>query len=81
MKYLVTDKYGMEEVILFPCWWQHADMANDMRWGADDIISAGCLKRNDAGTLYCFGESVPLKKKSRPEEDLELILRHFSFSM
>lgn len=79
MKYLVIDRRGTEEVILFPCWWQHDQIAA-LHCMRKDVVSAGHVKQNDAGKLYCCGGSVSLKKNSRPDEDLDLIVRHLSFT-
>jgi hypothetical protein len=81
MKYLVIDTNGIEEAILFPCWWQHINMRDKMRIPQENVVAAGFFKRNDDGKLYCHGSSVILKKNSRPEEDLALILKHLSFTI
>jgi hypothetical protein len=79
MKYIVYDGAGGEEAILFPCWRQHSDMLHVVP--LSKIISAGHLKRNDKGELYCCGNSVILKFGSRPKEDLEIIMRLLAFDI
>lgn len=79
MKYIVYDGKGGEEAILFPCWRQHAEMLQVVP--LSKVISAGYIKRNEQGQLYCAGNSVILKINSRPVEDLDLILRLLSFGM
>jgi len=82
MKYIIMERAGMEEAILFPCWWQHNHIARDLKLAPAQIVSAGCIKRNEEGRLYCFGNSVSLDiKHCRPVEDLDLILRQLSFDL
>ena len=80
MKYIVTDKMGEEEIFLFPQRVKHDDFASMMRLSMN-IVSAGFVSRSEDGRLNCYGKSIKLKKESRPEEDLDLILKQFSFSM
>lgn len=80
MKYIVIEQGGMEIAVLFPCFWNHADMLQRFPNTAK-IVSAGIIHRSDNGRLYCSGESVILKIKSRPVEDLDLILRQLDFDM
>ena len=79
MKYVIFLRGGMEEVMLFPPWWDHADTLNKFFHG--EVISAGKITRNGSGQLYCHGFSNSLKIKSRPVEDLDLILRMLSFTI
>ena len=79
MKYVIIEQGGLEVAVLFPCFWNHADMLNRL-YGCK-IISAGIIKRTEDGRLYCTGNSVVLKVQSRPVEDLDLILRQIDFEM
>lgn len=79
MKYVILDYQGLETPMLFPCFWNHADIANAIS-GYGTPVAAGFLKMDDLGNLYVTGESISLKVKSRPE-DLELIIKNIKFEM
>lgn len=66
LKYIVIENRGNESIILFPDWMRHDDVARKMN---TKVISAGMC---DLESRQCFGESVSLKIKSRPE-DSELL--------
>lgn len=79
MKYIVTDRTGAEEAILFPCWWDHADTARKFNINTESVVSAGHVRMTDRGALQCGGGSVSLEINARPETDLDLILRQLRF--
>lgn len=79
MKYIVVEVGGTEEAVLFPQWWNHKEVAE--RLELRHIVSAGFISRDRSGRLNCAGESVGLWVNSRPVEDLDLILRLFSFNL
>ena len=69
-KYIVIyDENGGESVIIFPCYIAHSTM----KFKVGNIISAGFINCN----LQCFGESVSLNIKSRPEKDTTLAMNMF----
>jgi len=71
-KYIVVMDNSVETVIIFPCWLLHANMA-----GGKKVVSAGKVEfsaiASDKIKIYCYGESVGLNVKARPEEDAYLI--------
>lgn len=79
MKYVIIDDGGIEVPFIFPCFWNHDDMARVIE-GRGNVVSAGFLKRDDLGNLYVTGKSVSLGVVCRPE-DLELIIRQLEFQM
>ena len=78
MKYIVIDNNGMDDVILFPPWRKHDEMVLQLSVDVSKVVSAGFVKCDDAGHLYCYGESVSLRVKSR-KEDTDLITRQLNF--
>lgn len=80
MKYIVFDKTGVEESVLFPCWQKHDVVASFFHLKPNHIVSAGFIQRSkNDGRLYCYGKSVGLDIGSRPVEDLDLILKQLEF--
>jgi len=70
-KYIVIEENATESAIIFPCWILHANIAGEKK-----VISAGKVEFELSGStvvIYCYGESVGLKVKSRPKEDARLI--------
>ena len=76
MKYIIIELNGIESPVIFPPWVQHSSAA---KWCLGTLLSAGFIRRDEGGRLYVWGESKSLKLKSRPVEDLDLILRAFEF--
>ena len=68
-KYIVIKQNGYDEVIIFPATIEHRKMQR-LNGRA---ISAGFINCN----LQCFGESLSLLLKSRPEEDTRLVMNMF----
>lgn len=68
MKYIVIDDGMIECPIIFPNHINHASVAMCM---VGTVLSAGFIRFTVSG-LECFGKSVSLKVKSRPE-DTELV--------
>ena len=64
LKYIVIDDDGIEKPIIFTGLDQHGDIALKM---GKEVISAGFIAPHDNGML-CYGESISLKIKSRPED-------------
>jgi len=77
LKYIILDDQT-ESPIIFPNWINHSDMVQ----GYQKVLSAGFLDvvAGAAGHLRiaCYGESVSLKIKSRPETDSKIIGRLFN---
>ncbi len=73
-KYLVIDNIGGDIPYIFPNHINHANFAMGMH---GDVVSAGFVTIGDSGHINCFGESISLKKKSRPAEDIYLITKMF----
>lgn len=80
MKYvIVKDQYGTEQPIVSSEIMGHADLADNC-----NVVSAGFCRFNVGGeyndevVASVWGESITLKKKSRPEDAalLELMLRY-----
>lgn len=70
-KYIIIDE---REPVIFPDTMTHADVANALG-GAHLITSAGFVHIDWRGAYSAYGESISLKKKSKPEEDSTLINR------
>ena len=82
MKYVIVESRGLELAVLFPLFWNHGDLMEAIRNRfCDGVISAGTIKRDDSGRLYCTGNSVSLRIECRPVEDLDIILRQLSFEL
>jgi hypothetical protein len=79
MKYVIVDFRGLEVPILFPCFWNHDDIAAAIQFRGKPV-SAGFVKRDDLGNLYVTGRSQSLNLASRPE-DLDLIIKQLEFEM
>lgn len=66
MKYIIVDRNGIELPIVF----NETIMQHDQVYPREKqawIVSAGfCRHTNNA--WWCWGESISLKKKSRPED-------------
>ncbi len=69
MKYIVLDNDLNVIPIIFPDFVKH-DMIHMYLGGK--VISAGFIHFIQ-GRLECYGESISLKVKARPEEDTELV--------
>lgn len=69
-KYLIVLSYGLELPIVFNPILDHGAIAGQLK-----VISAGFCYRCDNGAYSVFGESITLKKKSRPE-DAEIIQKY-----
>ena len=71
MKYVIVEFDGFSFPFTFPEIPNHFDVANALsshRLGGK-IISAGfCWFNENKNTWVCYGESVSLKMKSRPED-------------
>lgn len=69
MKYVVFDN-GLSDVpMVFPGIEKHSDIALRFNW---PVLSGGFVRVvNDQ--VVCYGESISLNVKSRPEEDARLI--------
>lgn len=81
MKYIVyLDFTGLEIPIIFPVLEEHSTMAMRFATNTDKLVSAGFIKLDDSGNLYCTGHSQNLKLKSRPE-DIELIKQYLKFRL
>jgi len=83
MKYVIVESRGLELAVLFPLFWNHRDIMEAIQNRfCDGVISAGTIKRDDSGRLYCTGNSVSLKIKAcRPVEDLDIILKQLDFEV
>jgi len=75
MKYIVLDGPGLmgETFFVFPGALAHSRIAN--KFGANHVVSAGFVVVRAGGRFTCFGESLTLGVKSRPEADTELLNR------
>jgi hypothetical protein len=58
--------------ILFDGQLQHAAMAQPALNSGDHIISAGFFAADENGLAVCYGESVSLRVKSRPDDTEKL---------
>lgn len=66
-KYVVLSIGGIELPVIFSDLMTHADVARPLCAQRGEVVSAGFCHIND-GTYTCYGESVSLKLKSRPED-------------
>lgn len=82
MKYIVVEDYstGLSSfTMIFPFTTviQHVDFAKAILSDQGPkafVISAGfCYPPDKLNSASCFGESISLEKKSRPEQDTELL--------
>jgi hypothetical protein len=75
-KYICIEYPGIgEAIIIFPEFLTHKDMARNNAACGCNIISAGFVQENATGGLVCYGDSVSLEIKSRPEIDTALVNR------
>jgi hypothetical protein len=79
-KYLVIDTYRAGPAIfLFPCFIPHDVMAMRLRNEGDEVLSGGFVQLFVShGYPHCYGESVSLKLKSRPEDN-SILLRQLGY--
>jgi uncharacterized protein (DUF2132 family) len=78
MKYVMFDSNGLDVPVIFPCFWNHNDIAQ--MYPSLKVLSAGFLKRDDLGNLYVTGASKTLEVVSR-KEDLDIIVKHLEFNL
>ncbi len=72
MKYLILQDFSGQPVpFIFPDKVDHAEMREQLPYG--QLLSAGYLNYDSDG-LKCSGGNAELNIKSRPEEDLSIIL-------
>ena len=74
-KYVIFGKSGLEMPVVFSPLITHSDVSIS---GADEVIAAGFCEKDEAGQYYVWGESLTLKKKSRPQ-DAEIINRYLAY--
>lgn len=67
-KYIILELGGMVLPIVFTDLLAHADVARPLCAQRGEVIGAGFCYINECGTYTCYGESVGLKVKSRPED-------------
>lgn len=72
-KYIVFERHGLEYPVVFP---NHFVGHNEVKAGFDEIVSAGFFHQS-RNQVVCYGESVTLKKKSRPDIDSALLTNQF----
>jgi hypothetical protein len=76
MKYLVYEGAAHQMIVVFPSSVDHHAMVQMLGVPEDDLVSAGFIAENDGDNLlYCYGESVGLKLKSRNQADTSLLYR------
>jgi hypothetical protein len=72
-KYIVFKDGGNEEIVIFGCTQNHSDIADFMRLGKDDIVSAGFVNiyidSNDKIVVHCYGKSDSLELDARIKKD------------
>jgi hypothetical protein len=76
MKFVVHEGSLATEIYLFPNFVTHSDFVNRMGFDTADVVSAGFVSSD----LKCYGDSVSLKLKSRPEVDTALLRRTLRLS-
>lgn len=69
LKYIVIPRSGFEAMITFPEFMEHDDMAINIGFSKDDVISAGFIDDK----LKCHHYSHSLGIDSRPEKDTALL--------
>lgn len=73
-KYIVVENsVGYKAPIIFPDILVHSIMAASLKKQGWGVISAGFVKQDDNGEIFCTGYSNTLNVSSRPKEDSELI--------
>ncbi|NJO64948.1 MAG: hypothetical protein HC836_44600 [Richelia sp. RM2_1_2] len=77
MKYICFDNGLFDEIVVFSSNNDHNEFRNKLGINIDDVISAGFISVN-GGELHCYGVSVSLKKKSRPDIDTKLVKKYFA---
>jgi hypothetical protein len=80
LKYIVYEKDGCVESLMFPSLYGHDEMAR--RMSADKVLGAGFCKPkvNDDGmmSIVCYGGSISLNIESRGNSDsMRVTLDHF----
>lgn len=73
MKYIIFNRSGLEVPLIFPTTVNHIEIAQRIGM-VFKVVSAGQCSVGNDGKIYCWGESISLKVKSR-EEDTEIINR------
>jgi hypothetical protein len=77
-KYIIIEAGNLEMPILFSDLQSHAGVAASMTAHAGTVVSAGFWSVNTEGRYTCYGESVSLKIKSRPDADSYLMNQLFN---
>lgn len=75
MKYVVIDNGRYDQIHIFCDAIPHNDMVNNIGCPIENVVSAGFVTYGLSGRLECYGESVGLDIKSRPDEDTKLLDR------
>lgn len=70
LKYIVIDDNGIEKPYIFTALDQHRDVAFHL---GGKVVSGGFIAPGTDSILICYGESISLNVKSRPEQDAKLI--------
>jgi hypothetical protein len=73
-KYIVIDGYLIDEMYIFPSVVSHQNFVFRNLWSEEDVISAGFVNME---SRRCYGVSTSLNKKSRPDEDSDILVRLF----
>ena len=73
MKYIVVEGHLCDKIYIFGESDEHWDIANRID---GTVLGAGFVGIDSTG-LFCWGNSVSLDIKSRPEADTKLLRREF----
>lgn len=76
-KYIIFGNEDIEVPVVFSPLLTHATLAKGIATGMT-VVSAGFCERNEDGDYYVWGESISLKKGSRPE-DAEILNNSLSY--
>ena len=73
MKYIVVRLGNTQKAVVFTPYLTHAVVAQNLGFKEKNVISAGFVHLDQEGNLTCYGKSVSLRLRSRPE-DADIIM-------
>ena len=77
MKYVMAKKEGEAIPVIFSQAFTHSSIAERLGFSSKELVSAGFISLDAAGNIICFGKSLSLHMRSRPE-DSDIITRELT---
>jgi hypothetical protein len=68
MKYIIARRNGEEVPVVFSSSLTHATVASRLGFRGPDLVSAGFVSLDKDAKINCYGKSISLHLRSRPED-------------